>query len=244
MPRLYMIDSDTPNAFATGRNPKHAAVAVTRGIMRICNREELKGVIGHELSHVINRDILISSIAATMAAVVMMLGTWARWAALFGGFGGARRRRTRRCARDAGDGNPGAVGGDDDPARDFAHAGIPGRRQRGEADAQSSVTWRTRCASWNRPTSGCRWRTRRPRRLISLSLTRSTPGCSRGSSRPIRRSKSEFGGSSRWRKGPRIEMDSEEEKAKGIQGRRSPALLIGGRAQARISRRRAAATAE
>jgi heat shock protein HtpX len=87
-PRLYLIDSDTPNAFATGRNPKHAAVAVTRGIMRICNREELKGVLGHELSHVINRDILVSSIAATMAAVVMMLGTWARWAALFGGFGG------------------------------------------------------------------------------------------------------------------------------------------------------------
>src|SRR5271169_3397174 len=88
MPRLYLIDSDTPNAFATGRNPKHAAVAVTRGIMRICTREELKGVLGHELSHVINRDILVSSIAATMAAVVMMLGTWARWAALLGGFGG------------------------------------------------------------------------------------------------------------------------------------------------------------
>jgi heat shock protein HtpX len=87
-PRLYLIDSDTPNAFATGRNPRHAAVAVTRGIMRICNREELKGVLGHELSHVINRDILVSSIAATLAAVVMMLGTWARWAALFGGFGG------------------------------------------------------------------------------------------------------------------------------------------------------------
>jgi heat shock protein HtpX len=88
MPRLYLIDSDTPNAFATGRNPKHAAVAVTRGIMRICNREELKGVIGHELSHVLNRDILVSSIAATLAGVVMMVGTWMRWAALFGGLGG------------------------------------------------------------------------------------------------------------------------------------------------------------
>src|SRR6202140_4517038 len=84
MPRLYLIDSDTPNAFATGRNPKHAAVAVTRGIMRICTREELKGVIGHELSHVINRDILISSIAATMAGAVMMISTWARWGAIFG----------------------------------------------------------------------------------------------------------------------------------------------------------------
>lgn len=88
MPRLYLIDSDTPNAFATGRNPNHAAVAVTRGIMRICNREELKGVLGHELSHVLNRDILISSIAATLAGVVMMVGSMARWGAIFGGFGG------------------------------------------------------------------------------------------------------------------------------------------------------------
>ena len=84
MPRLYLIDSDTPNAFATGRNPHHAAVAVTRGIMRICNREELKGVIGHELSHVINRDILTSSIAATLAGAIMMIGTMIRWGAIFG----------------------------------------------------------------------------------------------------------------------------------------------------------------
>ena len=88
MPRLYLVESDTPNAFATGRNPHHAAVAVTSGIMRICNREELKGVIGHELSHVINRDILTSSIAATLAGAIMMIATMARWGALFGGFGG------------------------------------------------------------------------------------------------------------------------------------------------------------
>lgn len=87
-PRLYLIDTDTPNAFATGRNPRHAAVAVTRGIMRICNREELKGVLGHELSHVINRDILTSSIAATLAGAIMILASWARWGAIFGGFGG------------------------------------------------------------------------------------------------------------------------------------------------------------
>jgi heat shock protein HtpX len=84
MPRLYIIDSDTPNAFATGRNPHHAAVAVTRGIMRICTREELKGVIGHELSHVINRDILTSSIVATMAGAIMMIGSMIRWGAMFG----------------------------------------------------------------------------------------------------------------------------------------------------------------
>jgi heat shock protein HtpX len=84
MPRLYIIDSDTPNAFATGRNPNHAAVAVTRGILRICTRDELKGVIGHELSHVINRDILTSSLAATLAGAVMMLGSWVRWGAIFG----------------------------------------------------------------------------------------------------------------------------------------------------------------
>jgi heat shock protein HtpX len=88
VPRMYLIDTDTPNAFATGRNPRHAAVAVTRGILRICSREELKGVLGHELSHVINRDILTSSIAATLAGAVMMIGTWMRWTALFGGLGG------------------------------------------------------------------------------------------------------------------------------------------------------------
>jgi heat shock protein HtpX len=84
MPRLYLIDSDTPNAFATGRNPNHAAVAVTRGILRICSRDELKGVLAHELSHVLNRDILTSSIAATLAGAIMMLGSWLRWGAIFG----------------------------------------------------------------------------------------------------------------------------------------------------------------
>jgi len=91
MPRLYLIDSDTPNAFATGRNPNHAAVAVTRGIMRICSRDEIKGVLAHELSHVLNRDILTSSIAATLAGAIMMLGTMLRWGAIFG-FGGRDER--------------------------------------------------------------------------------------------------------------------------------------------------------
>lgn len=84
MPRLYIIPSESPNAFATGRNPDHAVVAVTEGILGIMNREELEGVIAHELSHVRNRDILIGSIAATLAGVIMMLASMARWALIFG----------------------------------------------------------------------------------------------------------------------------------------------------------------
>jgi len=86
-PRVYLIPSQNPNAFATGRNPDHAAVAVTEGIVGLLNSDELEGVLSHELSHIKNRDILIGSIAATLAGVVMMLASMARWAALFGGFG-------------------------------------------------------------------------------------------------------------------------------------------------------------
>src|SRR2546425_1065533 len=85
MPRVYVLPEDAPNAFATGRDPHHAAVAVTHGILRILNAEELEGVLAHELSHVKNRDILIGSIAATLAATVMVIANMARWAALFGG---------------------------------------------------------------------------------------------------------------------------------------------------------------
>jgi heat shock protein HtpX len=85
MPRLYVIPDESPNAFATGRNPEHAVVAVTKGILRIMNREELEGVLAHEISHVKNRDILISSIAAALAGVIMMLANMARWTAFLGG---------------------------------------------------------------------------------------------------------------------------------------------------------------
>ncbi|HTO13187.1 MAG TPA: zinc metalloprotease HtpX [Candidatus Binatia bacterium] len=85
MPKLYVIPSEQPNAFATGRNPAHAAVAVTEGIMRILDSEELEGVLAHEMSHVINRDILISTIAATLAGAITYLAHMAQWAAFMGG---------------------------------------------------------------------------------------------------------------------------------------------------------------
>jgi heat shock protein HtpX len=93
MPKVYLINQDQPNAFATGRNPAHAAVAVTTGIMRILEREELEGVIGHELSHIKHRDILIGTVAATVAAAISYLAHMAQWAMIFGG-------------RDDDDGNP------------------------------------------------------------------------------------------------------------------------------------------
>jgi heat shock protein HtpX len=85
MPRVYVIPEDTPNAFATGRDERHAVVAVTEGILRILNRDELEGVIAHELTHVKRRDILIGSIAATLAGAIVMLANMAQWAAMFGG---------------------------------------------------------------------------------------------------------------------------------------------------------------
>jgi heat shock protein HtpX len=88
MPKVYIMDQEQPNAFATGRNPNHAAVAVTSGIMRILTREELQGVIGHELTHIKNRDILISTIAATIAGAISYLAQMAQWAMIFGGHRG------------------------------------------------------------------------------------------------------------------------------------------------------------
>ncbi|MGD1157220.1 MAG: zinc metalloprotease HtpX [Terriglobia bacterium] len=90
VPKIYMIPTDSPNAFATGRNPNHASVAVTRGILDICDDEEIEGVLAHELGHVKNRDILISAVVATLAGAITMIGRMIWWAEMFGGFGGGR----------------------------------------------------------------------------------------------------------------------------------------------------------
>ncbi len=104
MPRVYIMETDTPNAFATGRDPKHGAVAVTTGIMRILDRDELAGVIAHELGHIKNRDTLISAVAATVAGAITMIANMAQWALIFGGLGG-------NSDEDDGGGIGGLVGG-------------------------------------------------------------------------------------------------------------------------------------
>lgn len=93
MPKVYIIPTDTPNAFATGRNPQHAAVAVTEGIVRLLRPEELEGVLAHELAHVKNRDTLTSTVAATLAGAIMMLANMLRWSAIFGGMQSDERDR-------------------------------------------------------------------------------------------------------------------------------------------------------
>jgi heat shock protein HtpX len=93
MPKVYVIPTEAPNAFATGRNKDHAAVAVTEGIVRLLTTDELEGVIGHEMAHVKNKDILIGSVVATIAGAIGIMAAMARWAAIFGGFGGRSNDR-------------------------------------------------------------------------------------------------------------------------------------------------------
>jgi heat shock protein HtpX len=92
MPKIFVIPTESPNAFATGRNPQHASVAVTHGILSLLTDEELEGVLAHELGHVKNRDILTSSIAATLAGAITLIARMGYWASLFGGYGGGERR--------------------------------------------------------------------------------------------------------------------------------------------------------
>jgi len=96
VPKIYFIPTDSPNAFATGRNPSHASVAVTRGILDICDDEEIEGVLAHELGHVKNRDILTSAVVATLAGAITLIGRMLWYAELFGGFGGGGRSDDRR----------------------------------------------------------------------------------------------------------------------------------------------------
>ncbi len=92
MPKIFVIPNDSPNAFATGRNPNHASVAVTQGILGLLNDDEMEGVLAHELGHVRNRDILISSVAATIAGAITFLARMGAWGAMFGGYGGRDNR--------------------------------------------------------------------------------------------------------------------------------------------------------
>lgn len=96
MPKMYVLPTQSPNAFATGRNPQHASVAMTEGILTLLNDEELEGVLAHELGHVQNRDILTSSIAATLAGAITLIARMGYWAALFGGYGGRGGDRSER----------------------------------------------------------------------------------------------------------------------------------------------------
>ena len=123
MPRMYMIPNDQPNAFATGRNPKHSAVAVTRGITKLLSEDELRGVLAHELTHIRNRDILIQSVASAIGAAITYLAYMLMW------FGDDDESPLGAVAA-LGDGHPGADRGHDHPARDLAPARVRGRRRR------------------------------------------------------------------------------------------------------------------
>ena len=116
MPKIFVIPNDSPNAFATGRNPNHASVAVTQGILGLLNDDEMEGVLAHELGHVRNRDILISSVAATIAGAITFLARMGAWGAMFGGYGGRDDRDRGGRTRRAADADPGADRSHADPA--------------------------------------------------------------------------------------------------------------------------------
>ena len=209
VPPIYLIPDDSPNAFATGRNPQHAAVAVTEGILRIMSEDELKGVLAHELSHVKNRDTLIMTIAATLAGAITYLAQMAQWAAIFGG---------GRRSDEEGGGGGGLIGmllmailapfaamllaalrGDQAQLVAMTVA-IAEAGAAGQGVASTYANWvsasatappgsSTRSRSSTSPRGRSRWTPRRPRR-ISSSSTRSRAEGSPRSSRRIPRSRS------------------------------------------------------
>jgi heat shock protein HtpX len=191
-PPLFLIPTDTPNAFATGRNPQHAAVAVTEGILRLMDRRELEGVLAHELSHVVNRDTLITTFAATLAGAVSQLAMMWRWGALFGGYGGRDDDR-----RGGGLGTLIAVLVA--PLAALLLQLALSRRREYAADESGArlVGWRKRSKPWSMATARCPSMSRPPP-LRSTSSIRSRDRASRRSSRRIRPSRSGWRGYAPW----------------------------------------------
>ena len=169
MPKVYIIPEDTPNAFATGRDERHAVVAVTEGILRILSREELEGVLAHELTHIKHKDMLIGSIAATLAGAIVMLANMAQWAAIFGGAKPRQRRgRGQQHRRPDPHGRPGAPCRDAHPDGHLPLPGISRRRGRGKDIGQPLRSGRRPGEACPGPPRQCRW-TRTPRRRTSSS---------------------------------------------------------------------------
>jgi Zn-dependent protease with chaperone function len=176
MPKMYVIPTDSPNAFATGRNPQHASVAMTEGILNLLTDDEMEGVLAHELGHVRNRDILISSVAATLAGAITLIARMGYWASLFGG-GGGRDSRDRGRLRRLLFNSPFRAPANTRPMP--VGRGTPGIRTPWQALSKSSMPIRNNCL--------CRLRRRRP---TCLSWLRCWELISRACSRRIRQSQS------------------------------------------------------